>query len=800
ITVSASHSALRELQALHDWLLHRFNQDPSLTPRDVLVMCPQVEQYAPYIGAVFETGFHPEPPALDASGKRPPPKLPVSITDRAPKDAEPLISSFLELLLLPDSRFQVSKVLDLLRLPALQARFGFSADELVTLEWWLSEACIHWGLDARHKAAVIGGEASALFSWGWGLRRLLLGFAHSDSAELAAGEWLLPHVEGGDALLLGRLMQLLERLQHHAALLAQSRSPSQWGAYLRELRDAFFASAKEGEERDAGDALENAINQLLLWTDKAAYQAPLSLEVVRFYLNRHLGMPDGSNRFMTGQITFCSLEPMRSAPFRVIAILGLNDGDYPRQQVPFGFDLMASTPRRVGDRSRRGDDRYLFLEALICTRERLYLSFKGADITNNSERQPSLILTELMDYLQRGYGWDFSRNHPGSQLRCQPLHPFSPANFSGLEPSFDTRWLALGQPRADRDNRILLPAAEVLSAVDGLETLTLEALVRFFDNPARAFAEQRLGLNLNLEQQPLDDAEPFDADGLTAFQGRELLLSAALNDVSQQRENARTILLSGGHLPDTLRSAEIVSGWEQQTDLLAEAVRSAGGQALTYHPFELVLEGVRLVGELPLVAGVGGPQLLLWRPAKTKAKDKLRLWLYHLCAQLALPASPDAAEAKPAFITSLGLFLGEDRDKQPLVERLQLGPVSDPAAQLSRLLQHWRKGLCAPQLLNADLGWTLNEARYGRSKAGIALRPDPAAAEAKAWFNAWDDGPFANPYGAGHDPYVRWFWPEGAELQPWRTLLLELYGPAVAALLGVGSTGTEVNAAAEGEA
>ncbi|WP_210394658.1 exodeoxyribonuclease V subunit gamma [Motiliproteus sediminis] len=775
ITLSASHSALRELQALHDWLLHRFNQDQTLTPRDVLVMCPQVEHYAPYISAVFDSGFF----ASRVEGSDQPPKLPVSITDRAPRDAEPLISSFLELLTLPDSRFQVSRILDLLRLPSLQARFGFSADELSTLQWWLSEAGIHWGLDAGHKANMSGAaESSALFSWDWGLRRLLLGFARSDEAELVDHQWLLPLVEGADAILLGRLMQLLERLQRHARTLVQPRTPQEWGHYLRELRDAFFSPADPGgDERDASDELDKAINQLVSWTALVAYDQPLTLDVVRHYLNHHLGMPDGSNRFMTGQITFCSLEPMRSAPFRVIAILGLNDGEYPRQQVPFGFDLMAQTPRRAGDRSRRGDDRYLFLEALICTREKLYLSYQGADIKNNSERQPSLILTELMDYLQRGYGWRFE---PGAELQRQPLHPFSADNFSGDEPGFDHRWQQLSQPRAARDNRIRLDPPEQLLDDDGLQPLELEALVRFFDNPSRAFAEQRLGLRLQSDNPRLDDAEPFDADGLTAFQARELLLGAALGDEPEPASAAvREMLAVSGRLPDSLRAAQFVDSWQQQASTLAAELECAGVETLQVRTAELVLDGVRLRGQLPLVSdGPEERQLLLWRPARTKAKDQWRLWLYHLMAQAAGLTS-----------CSRGIFLGpvDKKTGDAQVETLALGPVADARLLLEQLLVVWREGQCAPLLLNAKLGLTVCAKQYKTSN-GVS-RPLPgdeqATARLKAWNGEWAVGYYASPYQVGSDPYVSWFWPEGDSLDNWWEQLKPVYDPAVAALLDV---------------
>lgn len=751
LVISSSHSALREIQALHDHLRHAFAADETLTPRDVLVMCPAIEDYAPYIDAVFRRPW-------DADEQR----LPCSIADRSQRDGEPLVAAFAELLQLPDSRFAVSTIIDYLRLPALQRRLVLRDGELALIERWLKLAAVHWGLDGDHRQQQAALAApQPMFSWQWGLERLLLGLAHGDRTGLVdrpGGELLLlPEVEGQGAVVLGRLLQLLERLRRHLAQLRQPRKADGWQRYLHELFDSLFVA---DEADDSGrEAVLAAIDGLQAHTAAVGYQAELPLSVVRCYLNHHLSQPAGRNQFLTGQITFCSMVPMRSIPFRIIAILGLNDGAFPRQSTPLGFDLMAQQPRRPGDRSRRGDDRYLFLEALISARQQLYLSYQGRDIRTNNERQPSLLLKELFDYLQRGYGWQF--DGPESAVRQQPLHPFSRANFSGPLPGFDAGWARLVEPLAARNNRIELPP---LPASD--QPLTLEQLQRFYANPLKAFARERLGLVLD-EPAPLAaDDEPFAVDGLTRYQLREQLCQAWLGQGDQPEQVSRRFAASG-LLPASPVTPRLLERELAECQQLAQAVAAAGGPQLAPRKVQLQLAGEQLLAELPLLAD--GQSLLLWRPGSWRAADQLRLWLYHLLANAALNGG----------ISSSALYRGE-KDGELQIGRVQLAPLtaSDAEVFLAPWLAWRRRGLCQPLLLHAELGRALLGGKSAQRDLQQLLADEE---QQRLWHKAL--GPA---YGDNRlvDEYFCWFWDElpalSAEIhQP----LLELYQPLYRQLL-----------------
>ncbi|RCU49541.1 exodeoxyribonuclease V subunit gamma [Corallincola holothuriorum] len=748
VVISTAHSALREVQTLHDYLLHQFQNKPDLKPQDVLVMCPAIEDYAPYIDAVFRRPWD----KADGSAS---PKLPCSIADRTLLDAEPLIAVFCELLQLPDSRFEVSKILDYLRLPALQAKFGFSHDELTLVEWWLKEAAIHWGRDQEHKRTITQQDASSeTYTWQWGLSRLLLGFAQGDSFYIdrnsAGGDegqrcrLLLPHVEGQQAVLLGRLMQLLERLQWHTAELLKSRTAEQWQVYLLGLKESFFAPDASNEQ-DASDLISQVINSLAEYTAQADYGDKIELAVIRHYLNHHFTQPDGGNHFLTGQITFCSMVPMRSIPFKVIAVLGLNDGQFPRQSTPLSFDLMSQQPRRSGDRSRRGDDRYLFLEALISARETLYLSYQGRNIRNNSERQPSLILKELMDYLERGYGWQLLEADDEAQgpadLLQQSLHPFSRDSYQGRFPSFDPGWTRLQQPGALRENQLQLPALEL-----PVEPVALSTIIKGFDNPLKQFAEQRLALRFNELALGLEDPEPFASDSLQAYLIREAFAQQML--AGQSTEEVKLLHSLSGHLPESPITDALFDEWQQQAQLYSDKLTQFG--EITTEAVNIEIDGITLSADLSWrqhVDDANCPELLLGRPASRKAKDEIGLRLHHLVATV----------VRDQPCQSRGVFLhtpnrGKSWSARQAVFAATLSP-QEARAELSNWLSYWQQSLTTPSLLHGGLGKTL----FGKASAEQPLPDVEDLTVQQLWRKtiAGDD----NVRGLMADDYFQWFYP-----------------------------------------
>ncbi|MFK5894934.1 MAG: exodeoxyribonuclease V subunit gamma, partial [Pseudomonadota bacterium] len=761
IVFASAHSALREIQALHDWLLHQINDDKTLTPKDILVMCPNVENYAPYVEAVFAHGWN------DWSEDIPP--LPCSIADRTLKDSEPLVQAFIDLLELPDSRFQVSQILGYLRLPAVQDKFGFATEDLSLLERWINHASIHWGLDAAHKQQTLLGTKSDApssnekFTWLQGLNRLLLGFAQGDQQNIYQNQLLLSDVEGEQALLLGRFFELLEQLQYSARELSKPRRPDQWQEFLQQIKENLFSSLTE--DKNAQQIIEQAIDALGEYTSQANYQQTIPLTVIRDFLLAHFNQPEPGRQFMAGQVTFCSMLPMRSVPFRIIAVLGLNDGEFPRQRQPMGFDLMANEPPRKGDRSRRGDDRYLFLEALISCREKLYLSYQGHDIKTNNIREPSLVLKELMDYLEKAYTW---------KLVNIPLQAFSKDNYRQPLNSFNAQWLKLSEPGLSRDNLTSvnesLPIDSLLEQTNDNEIiLTAEDLLRFFDNPCKSFSQTKLGLYFDSSNDLIiEDSEPFVTTHLDRYLVQdEIVKTALLDNASEEDINEQVLAFNlSGKYPDTPNTEEDLLLWQEQACdfsqyIKTEYLNNTGSNQLTIKNVQLTIAGVQLHAELPYL----GNNLLFWRLANPKGKDDMRLWIHHLIAQVY--ADTKNTDSKGKQLITQGVFRGE---KQEAVQLVQYTPVESPQQLLAQLIQCWKDGMQQPLLLNASLG----------QKHCLKIKGKAKPLDNFAFQTFWQDNFLIS--GLGSDPYVHWFWSGNDQQIPqweghWQQQIEQIYMP-----------------------
>ncbi|WP_371372353.1 exodeoxyribonuclease V subunit gamma [Thalassotalea aquiviva] len=784
ITITSGHSALREVQGLHDYLLHLFNQDPTLTPKDVLVMCPQIEQYAPYIDSVFVRGWD------DLSESVPP--LPCSIADRVSKDSEPLVVAFSELLNLPDARFQISSILSYLRLLPLQMRFDLTESDVELLTDWLQKANVHWGLNAEHKNSLLNiDNASAQYTWQQGLNRLLQGFAYGDHLALFEDDMVLPWVEGTDGVLLGKLLLLCQQLEQMRADMMSPKTPAKWQSCLQEFVDNLFA---EQEYSQGLMIIQQAIDSLHEYCEQADYRDEIELSVVRDFLNHHFSQPDPGRQFMIGQITFCSMLPMRSIPFKTIAILGLNDGDFPRQRQPMGFDLMAMTAAKMGDRSRKNDDRYLFLEALISARQHLYLSYQGHDVKNNNERQPSIVLRELMEYLTTAYNWNFTGD---KQLRQLPLQVFAADNFllSNRYQSFDQKWLNLLQTSrltALSDDHNNDSSQAVLSGKDEtLEhgeytNLSLKELVQFFLHPSKYFARARLKLYFDQDLDVVSDTEPFQPDHLNKYLFKrdilECLTEAEQHEQaekdrktakSEQLARIQTMAIRSGQFPDNPDTKDNLAQWQSLIEDFATTVNQQR-HVLTQDMSELNAHISTLVTlddqnsneaiEITLEQGVSFFEadtalcLIKNRHAKAKGKDLFDLYCHHLL--LCVFAKEQHAITS---VTSVGYYLDEKAHK---LHAYRFDYLANAKDILQHMLALFVRGQDTPLLLNSELAHHLFWDKKG------AIEPEFSQQELR---KVWQDG--FSTKGLGSDPYLQYFWPQLPELKEYADALQKVYQP-----------------------
>ena len=546
IRFHVAHSAQREVEVLHDQLLARFSKDPDLRPRDVIVMVPDIDSYAPHIRAVFGQ--------LDRDDRR---FIPFTLADQGQRGRDPLLIAVEHLLKIPDSRFPVSEILDLLDVPALRARFGIDERDLPTLHRWIEGAGVRWGLDAKQREGLGLPEQLEQNSWHFGLRRMLLGYAVGAGA---AYDGIEPYDEIGglDAALIGPLVSLIDALQVAHSELSQPAAPALWGSRLQAIMQLFFMADSEHDDYLLSQ-LETLRETWLQTCETVGLEEPLPLTVVREAWLAGLDQGRLSQRFLAGSVNFCTLMPMRAIPFKIVCLLGMNDGDYPRAQPPLDFDLMGSD-YRPGDRSRREDDRYLLLEALLSARDQLYVSWVGRSIRDNSERPASVLIGQLRDHLASGWrlagaheSEDDQKRDPGQQLLHaltveHPLQPFSAKYFRESPEffSFAREWQVLHETVTEKGD------VRALQKHQQEEPLSLMQLQDFLRNPVKHFFSQRLKIFFEVAEAPLADEEPFVLDALERYGISDSLLQAALSDpehVQASLEAQATRLQSSGVLP-----------------------------------------------------------------------------------------------------------------------------------------------------------------------------------------------------------------------------------------------------------
>ncbi len=643
------HGILREVQVLHDRLLDLFAALPGLLPGDVLVMAPDIEQYAAAVHGVFGSA---------ADGHR----IPWSIADQSRRRERPLDAGFLELLALLDSRFTASEVMAFLENPAVLRRFGLEEDDLAGLRGRIAEAGIRWGVDRDHRQQL-GVTADDLHSWSFGLDRLLLGYVMGDDTELYDGILPCPPPDAG---ILGGLAELLARLSRWRRQLAQEMAPAEWAGLLPTLLEDFFAE----DDDEAMLALRETVTGLAAAWEQAACRDPLSLQVIRTHFRQVLARPGGGQAFLGGQVTFCNMVPMRSIPFRVICLLGMNDTDFPRNQRPPAFDLMARQPR-IGDRNRRNDDRYLFLEALLSARDVLYISWKGRDPRDNTLLPPSVVVSELRDHIDRAWTCSDASRVCDRLTVEHPLQPFSRRCFDPAAPtaSYAPAWLPSSRRRQEKPFLVSpLPADEEHARLD------LDELIRFWCHPVRAFLRQRLGLRLDGPDRELADSEPFTLDALEQYRLAGECLAALLDDPT--RSCGYRELAAAGRLPHQAFGTNRYQGIRDLAMAMADRITTLRGRPLEPVEISLTAGGHRLDGWLGNLSSRG---FITWRPATCKATDLLRLWICHLALHLVVPGD----------IPRTSIHVAKD-------SVIRLRPVADPENELARLLILRRQGLQRP--------------------------------------------------------------------------------------------------------
>lgn len=735
IQVHACHGRARQAEVLRDAITHLFADDPTLEPRDVVVMCPDIDELAPLLRAAFDDD--PDHPRA----------IPHRLADRSLRQTNPVLGAVAELLDLVEARLTATQVLAFAALAPVRQRFGFDEDDLERLAEWVEQTGTRWGLDADHRApfdlATVGAG-----TWAAGLQRVLLGVAMSeDELRLVGGVLPLDDVDSGDIDLAGRFAELVGRLGEAVAALADPRPVAQWVEALDHAADLLFDTRWD-------DAWQRSqLDQLLLEvlheagggdltgderggdpTGGAATDTPLRLAELRDPLADRLRGRPSRAAFRTGEMTMCTLVPMRSVPHRVVCLVGLDDGAFPRGGRADGDDLLVAA-RHPGDHDRRAEDRQLLLDAVLAAGDHLVVTYDGHDPRTNEPKPPAVPVNELLDVLD-----DTAVTAGGALARHQVVrhHPLQPADRRNFEDgalgvtgpwSFDDRLLAGARAASGPTappTPFLDPGTPLPPAVDE-GVIELEALIRALEHPAKAFLRQRLGLGLYDDDERLADALALDLDGLGRWAVGDRVLAALLTgadpDVVCAAERAR------GQLPPGILGDRVLADTREKAERLAANARAvADGRPGSLEVDVALPDGRHLVGTVPDVfAGASTVRPVTY--SSLSPKLRLRTWIRHLAAAA---AAPDA----PLTSVLVARWGGPKRFGLPPL------PADEALGHLAALAARRDEILCGPVPLYAktSFAWITTE-RGGED--------DPATAAAKEW-----EGDFRRPGEAADAEHV----------------------------------------------
>ncbi len=593
IQLHVCHSRLREVEVLHDQLLHLLATDPELKLSDIIVMVPDVADYAPLVQTIFGDPLH------------------YRVSDRSHIEHSPFLSGFMQLLDLPHSRFTAAEILDLLESPAVARKFGLQQADLDLLASWVSELGIRWEVDGQTKARHWSVPEDNNNTWRFGVDRLLLGFARATQA----GTWhdtLAFDITPADTELVTRLIGVIETLERYRESFAEARTMADWVSLLSDLLEDMFEPWQE-EILDLGLIRRN-LEKLVSDFDAADSSAPISFDLVRHLLKNALTDEQSAGGFLSGGVTFATLVPMRSIPFKVVCLLGMNDAEYPRDKRPHSFDLMHIKGTRKGDRSRKLDDRYLFLEALLSAQDVFYVSYVGRGIRDNQDKPPSVVVGEWQVYLETVFG--------NFEPVYHPLQPFSPRHYEGgRRQSFSAVWYA-GETTNAGDSRFV---AEALTTDDTLKLASLSQLEQFFRHSAKYFLQQRLGVFFESNDVSQRDTESFELDNLERYGIADSALST---------------LVAGRSMTDwesaMLASGQVMTGERGRHQLRKEVARAEA-------VYDAVSQLIRSEGETmnaPITVGgneifcslpdIYGDVALDYRVGKLQPRHLLSAYIRHL--------------------------------------------------------------------------------------------------------------------------------------------------------------------------
>lgn len=657
ISLHACHSRLREVEVLKNLLLQALEQDAALELRDIVVMAPDIQLYEPFIAAVFDDIQH-------------------AVADRSLRLSNDALDAFIRFLSLSQSRFGWRSVLDLLEQAVVYPGFGLSETDLELIKHWVRDTHVRWGKSGRHKLELGLPELDEN-TWQAALDRLLMGYAVGSDDDFVADVLPYREIEGSSALALGGLCDFMSMLFKASSDLKQPKTLQAWSRQLYFYADQLLQQADPVERQQLNELLLELSRELA-----TVHNDDVELKVIISWLEGMVAERKSANGFLRGQLTFCSMLPMRSIPFKVIALLGMNDGEFPKVEQPPSFDLL-SRHFRKGDRSRRADDRYQFLEILLSARQQLMITYIGQSISNNEAIPPSVVISELLEVLRESYQLT-------GLVTLQPLQSFSRRYFDG-----STDLVSFAKVDCATANRLAAERGGAMAAAswwqgaiprmdEETETvIELSEFFRFFRHPQKYFIERQLDLRFTGIEADAEEREPFAVAVTDAYDIYHDWIHAGLFGASL---SVKKLQAQGRWLSGVLGELEF-NRQQQVIDAFVGRIKDKNpGDPINDLSVDINIKQYRLIGKL---GNLYQNASLFYRYADLKGKDFVCAWLHHLLM--------NQLQAQSTYLLSTDedlLFLPEDcrlDDLQRFIDIYRLGQQQPDAFFVEAALTYTRQ-------------------------------------------------------------------------------------------------------------
>ena len=582
-TIHRCHTIGRQVESAHDAILHAFNDLPDLQPHEVVIISPAIATAAPLLQATFSR-------PINANGRSMP--LPLVIADRSIRDVNEGVDLLAKLLELIGSRCSVDDMRAVFSHPLICAHFGLNDERFEVWDRCVDRTEIRWGLtpDHRKRAGLPAGALDA-HTWKMGLERMILGATLPDSSLRPALGGVVPleDVALADIDTIATFIQLFDIVCGLDIATVCDRSVEVW---CKTFENTMIALC--GPECRLLDAPLGELEALR----HVATEEPVPFQDVKTIVTNRLSAIAGRQPLRTGAITATSMIPLRGVPFRVVCVVGFDEGATRGGSEVEGDDL-TERQRLLGDADPRLDLRRSLLDALLSARDRMIITCTGTSIKNNSVLPLCTPLAELVDCAVRHGVRRQDVSKPSGIEIVHPRHAISVANFlpdmvqPGVVWSHDkaamTTAQCMGKPR---DSIVSSAVPRPTTPVIALSTL--EKLVQ---NPLKLFISDTLGINTWREDQvaipatfPL--ALPAIKHRLLSSTLLELMLTGA--EVEAEWEAA---LVSSGQLPVGAFGADALAEIKQLVHGIIEAaaeknVPLIGGGCedlrLSVGPFQIV--------------------------------------------------------------------------------------------------------------------------------------------------------------------------------------------------------------------